>query len=170
MQELQTKKSLYDIRKDYEELKNMIEENFGEVDDSLFDELMKKESDLSRKTQSYVYVINKLKKNQEYRKELKKRLTELDKRDTNLIDFLKDNLMFTMKKLELDKIETPVYKVRIQNNPPSVNITDENKIPDKYKERIIQTKIDKKAILSDAKKGIKIDGADITQSEGIRIS
>lgn len=169
MQELETKKSLYDIRKDFEEIKTFIEEQYGEVDDNLFDELMQKESDLIRKTQSYVYVINKIKKNKEYRKELKKRLSELDKQDDNLIEFLIGNLMFTMKKLELDKIETPVYKVRIQKNPPSVSIIDENKIPDKYKERIIQTKIDKKAILKDVKDGKEIEGVEITQSEGIRI-
>ena len=66
------------------------------------------------------------------------------------------------------EIKTDLFDFKIQKNPPAVEVTDLNLIPDTYK--ITQeVKLDKKAILQDIKNGTEIKGVEIMQSEGLRI-
>lgn len=75
-----------------------------------------------------------------------KRLQELKKSKKNNLDrfyqYVKDN----MDRLELPKIETELGIISIVKNPISVEIEDEEAIPEKYKNVVITTNIDKTAI------------------------
>lgn len=70
----------------------------------------------------------------------------------------------------IQKVDAGLFKVRIQKNPPSVEIIDEKKIPDEYK--IPQDpKIDSKKLLNDLKSGKEIEGAKIADEKyHLRIS
>lgn len=75
-----------------------------------------------------------------------KRLQELKKTKKNNLDrfyqYVKDN----MNRLRLTKIETELGTISIVKNPISVEIKDEEAIPEKYKNVIVTTNIDKTAI------------------------
>lgn len=91
-----------------------------------------------------------------------KRLQELKKTKKNNLDrfyqYVKDN----MNRLRLTKIETELGILSVNKSPISVEITDEDRIPEKYK-KIIQTiKIDKVAIKKDIEAGNDIDGAQLS--------
>lgn len=83
---------------------------------------------------------------------------------TNLKSYVFDQMVGLKKK----SIKGNIFTLSIRKNAPSVDIKDEDSIPDKYK--IPQpSKLDKKAILADLKQDIEIDGADIKQSTSLQI-
>ena len=64
-----------------------------------------------------------------------------------------------MNALSIKKIETPVGSVTVAKSPLSVKITDESKVPEKYKTQVITTKIEKTKIKNDFKEtGEVIEG------------
>jgi hypothetical protein len=70
-----------------------------------------------------------------------------------------------METMQRPKIEYAEFSVRIQNNPPSVNVLDESLIPDEYRTVKTVESIDKKAI----KEAGGCKGAEIVQTVGVRI-
>jgi len=77
----------------------------------------------------------------------------------NRISWMKDYLKGSMEHTGITKIECPYFKLSIQKNPASVNITDEKAVPDKFKEQVISWKIDKTAIKNALKTGDTVTGA-----------
>jgi hypothetical protein len=61
------------------------------------------------------------------------RLVKMKQSKENRIEWLKAYLKTQMEIVGKDKIQTPLRKIAIQNNPKSVKINDENIIPDAYK-------------------------------------
>jgi hypothetical protein len=91
-----------------------------------------------------------------------KRLQDLKKSKQNKLDKFKEYTKDNMNKLEIPKIETELGILSVNKSPISVEITDEDRIPEKYK-KIIQTiKIDKVAIKKDIEAGNDIDGAQLS--------
>lgn len=61
---------------------------------------------------------------------------------------------------KIDKIDAGLFKVRLQKNPPSINIVSEKAIPNTY--RVPQPdKIDTKGLLAAVKQGVVIDGVEL---------
>ena len=85
-----------------------------------------------------------------------------------LIDKLTQHLFNTMQSLEIKKFKTNLNNFSIQKNPVALNIVDENLIPEQY---FITPPpvVDKAAVKQALKDGMTIDGAELTQSESLRI-
>ena len=100
-----------------------------------------------------------------------KRLQEMKKRIDNNLDRYKDYVKTNMEVLGIEKIETPVGKLSIAKSPVSVDILDENLIPDEYKETVTTVKVNKKAIADNFKAtGEIIEGVKInTENKNLRI-
>lgn len=97
-----------------------------------------------------------------------KRLSAMKQTKKNSIVSIKEYMMLQMKGLNIANVKTPLFTVRIQNNPPSVNVIDEELISYGYK--IPQPAIlDKKFILQALKQGIEVPGAELKISESLRI-
>jgi hypothetical protein len=151
----------------------------NELDEQTFlDTLESIEEPLHTKMVNVVKVIRHIESDIEFIAKEEKRLAELKKSKNNSIKRLKDMLKFSVevvgdetekgtKKLMI-KDDAFVKMIYTQNNPPSVDILDETKIPRKY--RIKQAdKIDNKAIIAAWKEQKwKSKSATITQSVGIR--
>ena len=87
----------------------------------------------------------------------------------NLKERLKSYLKVCMETAGVQKVESPAATARIQKNPPSLDITDQDKIPAKF--LIVKYDIDKKALLDALKNGEIIAGAEIvTDRTHLRIS
>lgn len=84
-------------------------------------------------------------------------------------DRLKNYLYGQMKDIGKNKVDTGLFTARIQKNPASVRIVDPSRLPDKYKEEVVEVKIDKRAIKNDFKELGEVEGAELVQTEGIRI-
>jgi hypothetical protein len=101
-----------------------------------------------------------------------KRLQDRKKSLEKKSDWLKDYAFYAMKQFNIDKIKGTRLTVWIQNNPPSLEVIDETKVPDCYKEPQ-PDKIDKKGLLDMIKSMgeedvAKLEYVKLTQSEGIR--
>lgn len=90
-----------------------------------------------------------------------KRLQEMKKSKVNNLERFKEYVKQNMEQLNLQKIETELGKITLAKNPISVEIIDEDKIPEQYKTAEITYKIDKKAIANDYKEGKVIEGVNI---------
>jgi hypothetical protein len=80
----------------------------------------------------------------------------------NRVQWLKEYLKSSMEHTGIIKIECPYFKLSIQNNPPAVNIFDEDAIPLEFKEQIISWKINKPAIKDSIKSGEAVPGVILT--------
>ena len=73
-----------------------------------------------------------------------------------------------MKLTGKTKFKSGMFNFAIQKNPASVNITDENILPEDY--LIPQPpKVDKTSLKEALKNGIEVPGAELKQTEGLRI-
>lgn len=100
-----------------------------------------------------------------------KRLQEFKKQETNKLDRYKDYVKSNMEALSIEKIETPVGIISLAKSPISVEITDEEVIPEEYKEIVSSVKVDKKKIADNFKAyGEVIPGVRInTQNRYLKI-
>ena len=85
-------------------------------------------------------VDDEIKRLQEYKKIISNRLTRYKK-------YVADN----MRAIGVKKIETPVGKITLVKSPPSVVVTDDEKVPAEYKETVVTIKPNKKKILENFK-------------------
>lgn len=91
-----------------------------------------------------------------------KRLQEYKKTETNKLDRYKEYIKDNMELMGIEKIETGAGKMQIAKSPISVDILDEKLIPDEFKMKSIEIKVDKKAIADHFKEtGEIIDGVKI---------
>lgn len=79
------------------------------------------------------------------------------------VKWMKDYLKGNMEHTGISKIECPFFKLSIQKNPAAVNVTNENAIPEQFKEQVITWKIDKTAIKETLKKGVAVPGAELVK-------
>lgn len=86
----------------------------------------------------------------------------------NKVKWLKTYLEDNMKLTGKTKFKSGMFNFSIQKNPVSVNILDERIIPEEF--LIPQLpKIDKTALKDVLKNGVEVPGAELKQTEGLRI-
>ena len=94
------------------------------------------------------------------------RLQKIKKANTEKMNRFKDYVKDNMQALGIEKIETPIGTLRVQKNPISVEITDEQLVPDEYKKEKITISVDKTAIKNNFKEtGEIIPGTKIVTSK-----
>lgn len=97
-----------------------------------------------------------------------KRLQELKKTEKNKIERMKEYIKYSMDKMGLKKIESPIGKISLRKSE-SVEIEDIEKIPGEFV-TIKQTfNPDKTAIKKAIKEGREIEGAKVVIKENITI-
>jgi hypothetical protein len=84
------------------------------------------------------------------------------------VAWLKDYLKQNMEGCGIQKIESPWFVLAVQNNPWAVEISNEEAIPAKYKEKVVAIKLDKLAIKRALEEGKTVPGASLTR--GTRLS
>ena len=148
-----------------------IDEETGEIKECEALESLTKEveQDLTTKTgriiQYFMAVDSQVEAIDKEIKRLQARKKLLEKRNSSFKDFLK----FTLERLEVKKIETTLGVISIKNNPASVVILDESKIPQEYKTTKYIEEISKTQISKDLKAGIKVPGAALKKTTSLNI-
>lgn len=159
---------LYEIQKSYETLKNFLEqEDLNEED---FEEAFKAiEGDLTDKARNMTFIIKEQEADIAKHDEEIKRLTKRKKVLENSVARIKDNLFTAMVEMDQKDIDTGFFKLKIQKNAPSVNILDEKEIGSKWWRIETIEKLDRRGILEALKNGEEVNGAEMVQSESLRI-
>lgn len=158
--------SLYSISKSFNDLilSDELDDESKETALNMLKEMIEtKSTEVIGLERNMEFVIGAMKDEEERIKANRKALE-------NKLERYKEYIMSCMTLAKTEKIETPRGTITIANNPLSVEILDENVIPNKYKKQIIETKIDKDAIRRDFKNtGEVLDGVKyITDKKSLR--
>lgn len=158
--------SLYAISKSFSELMltdGESEEEKKQALDTLAEMIKNKSAEVIGLEKNMEYAIKAMKEEEDRMKE-NRRLLE------NKLERYKNYIHSCMNILETTKIETPRGSITIATNPVSIEIVDEDKIPNKYKKQVVETKIDKAMIARDFKNtGEIIEGVNyVTDRKSLR--
>lgn len=74
------------------------------------------------------------------------RLTEMKKKLKNKTDKFKEQVLNNMDRLGIENVTTNIGKLAIRKNPISVEILNENIVPEEFKKEVVKVNIDKAAI------------------------
>lgn len=123
--------------------------------------------EINIKLENVAKVIKSIEVDAEGLKEEEKRLADRRKSLENRISSLKEYAENSMKATKKEKIKGKVFTLRIQKNPVSVDVVNEDNIPDKY--FITEKKLVMKDVLEVLKSGKAVPGAKLKQSASLRI-
>nr|DAN05554.1 MAG TPA: resistance protein [Caudoviricetes sp.] len=93
------------------------------------------------------------------------RLTEMKKKLKNKTDKFKEQVLNNMDRLGIEKVTTNIGKLAVRKNPISVEILNENIVPDEFKKEVVKTTIDKAAIKNYFKETGKIIPGTVINTE-----
>ena len=126
---------------------------------------------LQSKSQNTIGYVKNIELTIEAMKTEEKRISEQRKALENRLVNFKEYVKECMEKNDITKIETTLGTLSIAKNPISVEIVNEDEVPNEYKKEVVTTKIDKKAIADNFKAtgeivaGVKMN----TQNTSLRI-
>lgn len=152
---------LYEITEAYMALDNLddtedIKVYLGAIQDEFND-----------KVENITYVIQDYKTQAKILKDEEKRLAEKRRELENKTVYLTDYIYENMKALNMQKAKAGTFDLKIQKNPKSVKILDEAKIADNYIR--VKKELDKAKIKEALNNGLIVEGAELIQTEGLRI-
>ena len=160
---------LYELTEAYVELLSQIEDCESESEeDQIIIMLNQISDDIARKADAIARMVRILTAETEgYDVEIK-RLQKHKKTTDNMIQRLKDHIMFSMGVAGAAELHTTIGKWRIQKNPPKAVIVDESKVPEEF---FVEQppKLMPSLILQNWRETGEIpEGCDIVQTEGVR--
>ena len=85
------------------------------------------------------------------------------------VDWLTDYLFGQCQKMKLDKLSNEQLTITVRQNPAKILISNEDKIPEQYKETVTTTKVIKASIAAAIKNGETITGATLEKSQRLDI-
>lgn len=155
--------NLYELSVAFQEVQNM------ELDTEVMKDTLDSINDaIENKAENIAKLIRNLESDVSAYKEEEDRLKTKRQATENKVKWLKTYLEDNMKLTGKTKFKSGMFNFSIQKNPASVNITDERIIPEEF---LIQQppKVDKTSLKEALKNGIEIPGAELKQTEGLRI-
>ena len=160
---------LYELPAAFAEVEAMLID--GELDEAAMAKLAALEGTLNEKVQSCLCVSRNFSARADARKAEADRLAALAKSDRGNSDRLKNYVQDTLEKLGVAKVETELFKVRIQDNPPSVVVSEAVDLDWLPKEMVRITKeVDKKKVLAAGNMGLPLpEGIQIIQTKSLRV-
>ena len=155
--------NLYELSIAFQEVQNM------ELDPEVMkDTLDSIEDAIENKAENIAKLVRNLESDVSAYKEEEDRLKTKRQATENKVKWLKTYLEDNMKLTGKTKFKSGMFNFSIQKNPASVNITDERILPEDF---LIQQppKVDKTSLKEALKNGIEVPGAELKQTEGLRI-
>lgn len=93
-----------------------------------------------------------------------KRLADKAKRTKQTYTYLHDLLLNQMIEFGVSEIDDPVLSIKIKENPWSVVINDESKVPAEFKREKTVVEVDKRALLKD-RENIDLEGVEFVRTK-----
>ena len=157
---------LYELTEQYNNLLELMDN--PDVPQELLDESLNSINDeLDVKLENIAKVIKSMEVDVKGLKEEEKRLADRRKSLENKIQNLKDYAENAMRATGVKKVKGKVFTLNIQNNAPSVLIKDLERIPNEYFK--VKKEVDKTLLKEKLKEGQVIEGAELQQTESLRI-
>ena len=156
---------LYEVTKDIEEMLERVEpddEYFNDTIESLQVAWEEKAGNVSAYIGNLEATVTAI-------KNAEKNMADRRKSIANKVEGLKRYLMNNMDRLNIDKIETAHFVVKIKKNPIKVTINNEEEVPDDYWEKQVSWVINKTKIKKALKGDDNVKGAEIVQNRRLVI-
>jgi DNA repair ATPase RecN len=160
-------KPLYEISNEYQAFISQLdnEENMDKALDR-FGELSNSMNDKCIALASYIKNLEaEHKAIEEAKYNMEKREERVRSKHESLLNYLKDN----MERCEITHISSSYFDIKIKKCPESVDITDENLIPDDCKKEKYIVTLDRAKMQKEMKQGVVIPGARLIQKNRIEI-
>ncbi|NCD42875.1 MAG: siphovirus Gp157 family protein [Bacteroidia bacterium] len=152
----------------YQNIWNLVENEDIDLD-NLEMALKTIEDSLESKAEGIAKIIKSIESDAAVLKEEETRLASrrkaLENKKENIKSYLKEQLSLA----GIDKVKTPLMTIALQNNPPSVNVIEEDKIPKQYKVKTVSISLARREMLEALKAGAVIPGVEIKQDKSLRI-
>ena len=159
--------TLYDLKNELLTLLEMAED--PEVDEEVLRDTMEAVTgELEEKAEGYGCIIKQMEHDAAALAAEIKRLQARKKTVEDNKDKLKARLQDAMVATGQKKIKTNLFSFSIGKNPPALSVTSEEEIPEKYW-TVPEPVLDREAVKRDLKAGMAVPGAELTQSESLRI-
>lgn len=155
--------NLYELSLAFQDVQNM------DLDPEVMKDTLDSIKDaIENKAENIAKLIRNLESDVSAYKEEEDRLKTKRQSAENKVKWLKTYLEDNMKLTGKTKFKSGMFNFAIQKNPASVNIVDEKAIPEEF---LIQQppKVDKTSLKEILKRGIEVPGAELKQTEGLRI-
>lgn len=156
---------LYEYTENY---LNVLEKADELEPDVLLDTLEAIREPLEQKAENVAKMIKTFEAEAKAVKEEEERLASKRKTLENRASSLKEYLKQQLEETGITKIKRPLFTISVQNNPPGVDVQDENAIPGEFWVPV-DPKLNKQAILKRLKSGETVPGCEIKQTKGLRI-
>ena len=155
--------NLYELSLAFQDVQNM------DLDPEVMKDTLDSINDaIESKAENIAKLVRNLESDVSAYKEEEDRLKAKRQATENKVKWLKTYLEDNMKLTGKTKFKSGMFNFSIQKNPASVNITDEKIIPGEF--LIPQPpKVDKTSLKEILKRGIEVPGAELKQTEGLRI-
>lgn len=100
------------------------------------------------------------------------RLTKLKKQRQAAASGLREYLKANMIAASIEKIDGPLFKIRLQNNPAAVDVFEADTVPEQFwvQPETPPKALDKKAIKKAIDAGEEVPGARLVQGKSLRVS
>ena len=135
--------TLYNIIERYE---NILEVQNELTQGELAAILIDIEDEFNKKAENIVKVIRELDSQKAALENEISRMNDLKKRVETRKAWLNEYLLSNMKRIGVNSVPSDLFTIKIRNNPPSVVLRDENRVPDEFKITKTEMKVDKKAL------------------------
>ena len=158
---------LYEINEIYMNIKNLLED--GEIEqEQVKSALENVEDELEVKAENYAIIMKELDAQAKSIKEEEDRLAKRRKSLESNSKWLKEQLEYSMNLQGKRNFKTKLFSFGIQKNPKSVKLDVDPSLLDKRFKKITITG-DKTESKKARESGEKIEGAELVQTEGLRI-
>lgn len=157
---------LYELAQNYMNLQELLEN--PEIPEEIVTQALNNVGEeLEDKAENIAKLIKTLEVDVKGFKEEEQRLADRRKSLENRVKGLKGYLEGAMILANKEKFKGKLFSFNIQNNPPSVEIINQNELPKEYW-KIVEIE-DKTKIKEALKSGIEVPGAVLTVSRSLRI-
>jgi len=160
-------KTLFDIKNEYLDIINQVEEMEGEITPELSEQLAINEEQLQTKSIGYVAVIRQREALNELVSNEIKRLQAIKKRNDTLIDNLENRLLDAVK--TFGSFESGLTKFGTRKSE-SIEVEDVNLLPTEFKTIKVTETADKTALKKAIKEGQEIKGVVLVEHSNLKIN
>src|SRR5258708_17591968 len=157
--------NLYSITNEYQTLLDQtFDHETGEINEIALAKLDEVKRDIKEKGIAIASFIKNIDAERKAIEDAKKAMAERESRLDRRINYLTSYLQSNMERCSISEISSPYFAIKLKKCPVSVDILDENSIPDIYKKTKSVISIDKIKLKTDILAGVSIQGAIIKQN------
>lgn len=161
---------LWKLTSEFQTLIDLLEQEDAD-EQAIEAEMQQVAADIERKADGVAAVVRALESLAAYQADEGKRLSARAKANQGHADRLREYARNCMRAIGVERLETGRFTLRIQLNPPSVNVLDATAVPSEHQRTKVTVDVDRAGILAHYRAtGEVVPGTEIVRNESLRIA